>query len=517
MKSKTNKLKNKMYLTSDRSRIFEEEYILQPEPYRTQFYRDYARIIHSPCLRRLQGKTQLFPSHESDFFRNRLTHSLEVAQIAKSIANRINHLIKTNYGNTDAESLIDTDLVQFAGLAHDLGHPPFGHQGESELDSLMEDFGGFEGNAQTLRILTKLEKKEKEHGSRKFGFQNGKDERFGLNLTYRTLASVLKYDYKIPLNMGLRNADKAEGKNPTGKTKPAKGYYIEEESIVQKIKENVLRGATAELKTVEMQIMDIADDIAYSTYDFEDSLKGGFINALDLLTIEDEILQNMSGEITRKLRRNIDTDTIKEIIIQLFDDIIADIKFQLDDSELIEYFRSGEISNFISGFVYNNSKEFATNGYSRNSLTSRWVGMFIRSVNIEYNEENPALSRIYIDNEMKEADHSIPNVDLKIEVLKRFTYEFQITSNKLKIAEDRGRDIVKTIFNKIITSDGDFLPQDFRNIYKHIKVQISDNHKREQMLRRTVCDFIASMTDRYCIEFYGRLKSENPQSIFKTV
>jgi dGTPase len=125
--------------------------------YRSPFRRDYARLVHSPSFRRLQGKTQLFPGLESDFFRNRLTHSFEVAQIAKSITlflNNSNEFLRTN------EYVIDTDLVEFAGLAHDLGHPPFGHKGEKALNECMQDSGGFEGNAQTLRVLTRIEKKK---------------------------------------------------------------------------------------------------------------------------------------------------------------------------------------------------------------------------------------------------------------------------------------------------------------------------------------------------------------------
>ena len=141
-----------LYGEGDRAR----EYPIDDDaPHRSAFRRDYARLLHSPAFRRLQGKTQLFPSMEHDFFRNRLTHSLEVAQIAKSIALRLND----RYGYFRAYP-IDTDLVETAALAHDLGHPPFGHNGERALDDCMKERGGFEGNAQSLRILSKLGKKE---------------------------------------------------------------------------------------------------------------------------------------------------------------------------------------------------------------------------------------------------------------------------------------------------------------------------------------------------------------------
>ncbi len=133
------------------------------EPYRSVWRVDFARLVHSPAFRRLQGKTQLFPG-ESDFFRNRLTHSLEVAQIAKSIALKLNYEYFRDA--TDEDHKISTDLVEFAALAHDLGHPPFGHNGEAALDECMRGIGGFEGNAQTLRILARLEKKEPLAGRR---------------------------------------------------------------------------------------------------------------------------------------------------------------------------------------------------------------------------------------------------------------------------------------------------------------------------------------------------------------
>jgi dGTPase len=239
---------------------------------RSPFRRDYGRLLHSPAFRRLQGKTQLFPGHESDFFRNRLTHSLEVAQVAKGIALKLNATCAEF-----SEFPIDLDLVEFAGLAHDLGHPPFGHNGEHALDDCMKEFGGFEGNAQTLRILSRVEKKALEDDPTSADIcgisLEGYDRRLGLNLTYRALASVLKYDSQIP----LRRRKEADLK---------KGYYACEKGLIAKIKESVgtPEGKGAKFKTIECQIMDVADDIAYSTYDLEDAMKGGFTHPLALLS-----------------------------------------------------------------------------------------------------------------------------------------------------------------------------------------------------------------------------------------
>ena len=127
-----------LYTDLDRER---EVAVEGESAYRCAFRRDYARLLHCPAFRRLQGKTQLFPSVEHDFFRNRLTHSLEVAQIAKSIALRLNH-----HHSYFVDNPIDLDLVETAALAHDLGHPPFGHDGERALDDCMKKRGGFEGN-----------------------------------------------------------------------------------------------------------------------------------------------------------------------------------------------------------------------------------------------------------------------------------------------------------------------------------------------------------------------------------
>ena len=254
-----------LYRETDRARELPVE---SKDSYRSSFRRDYARLLHCPAFRRLQGKTQLFPGAESDFFRNRLTHSLEVAQIAKSIALRINSLHP--FFQQDP---INLDLVETAALAHDLGHPPFGHNGERALDECMRRRGGFEGNAQTLRILARLEKKELEAEDEEV--EDSEDGRVGLNLTYRTLAAVLKYDECIPKYRGCKAA-------------LVKGYYKSERKLVERVKQHVVgtdRGRVSRgFKSVECQIMDIADDIAYSTYDLEDALKTGFVSPMSMIS-----------------------------------------------------------------------------------------------------------------------------------------------------------------------------------------------------------------------------------------
>ena len=261
-----------LYTASDRTR---EVAVEGKWAYRSAFRRDYARLLHCPSFRRLQGKTQLFPPVEHDFFRNRLTHSLEVAQIAKSIALRLNHCHSYFVDNP-----IDLYLVETAALAHDLGHPPFGHDGEQALDDCMKKGGGFEGNAQSLRILARLAKKEPQPD-------------VGLNLTHRTLAATLKYDNPIPIRRKRGAA-------------LVKGFYLSEQDLVAKIQRSVL-GVDAEtgrpFKTIECQIMDLADDIAYSTYDLEDALKAGFVTPTEMIlaATERDILKQL--EIKPKVDR----------------------------------------------------------------------------------------------------------------------------------------------------------------------------------------------------------------------
>jgi dGTPase len=277
-------------MRNDYFRRFDLEEVPSQE-YRDEYRRDYARVLHSASFRRLEQKTQLFPGSESDFFRNRMTHSLEVAQIAKTIAMKIK--------SENASAIVEPDICEIAGLLHDLGHPPFGHNGEYALDKCMIHFGGFEGNAQTLRIICRTEKKE---FSSLPTIEEGVDRRVGLNLTARVNASILKYDRPIPVSREENHA-------------LVKGYYRSEKEVVDELKRQLGCETTRPFKTIECAIMDLADDIAYSTYDIEDAFKAGFLTPIEMMAVGDNILQ----QILDKLKKDKIEMTIENCRSELYE------------------------------------------------------------------------------------------------------------------------------------------------------------------------------------------------------
>jgi dGTPase len=452
------------------------------EPYRSEFRRDYARLIHSAAFRRLVGKTQLFPGVESDFFRNRLTHSLEVAQIAKSIATKLN--ATEEFLKPENNGPIDLDLMEVAGLAHDLGHPPFGHNGELALDSCMLGAGGFEGNAQTIRLLARVEKKRTSDKNAVGVLVNGEDRRNGLDFCMRSLASVLKYDNRIP----KVRPDHADG--------VVKGYYDSEAELVSHLKGKVLEGANSagKFKTLECSIMDLADDIAYSTYDLEDAFKANFLSPIDMLADERRIATVIES-INRRRIEKVSEDDVRGALLGVFDEAFRDTIFSSGSSPgPLKY------EQFLEALArrYDASCQLAKNGYLRTDLTSFIVGKHIAGVRLVPNEKCPPLSRAELDRD----------TDLTVTVFKSFAYTSLIMSPRLRVAELRGKEIVAEIFQRLSEKEGHLLlPEDFQTWFKRLGTE------EERM--RVICDFVSGMTDRYAVEFYARLTSESPQSIFK--
>lgn len=244
---------------------------------RTAFQRDRDRIIHCNAFRRLKYKTQVFVYHEGDYFRTRLTHSLEVAQIARSVARVLG---------------LDEDLAEALALAHDLGHTPFGHAGEHALDACMADYGGFDHNAQALRIVTKLEE-------RYAAFD-------GLNLTWETLEGLVKHNG--PVVTAARSADEL----PRAIAEYAETQDLELDTFA----------------SAEAQVAALADDIAYNNHDIDDGLRAG------LFTIDDVLAVPLAGDVFREAidenpmieEGRIISEAVRALIGRMVNDLIDETK-----------------------------------------------------------------------------------------------------------------------------------------------------------------------------------------------
>ena len=229
--------------------------------HRSEFQRDRDRIIHSTAFRRLEYKTQVFVNHEGDLFRTRLTHSIEVAQMSRTIARALH---------------LNEDLSEAIALAHDLGHTPFGHTGQDALNACMKDYGGFEHNLQSLRVVDELEEKYANFN--------------GLNLTFESREGILKH-------CSIKNAEQL---GDVGKR------------FINKTQANI-----------EAQMVNLADSIAYNSHDVDDGLRSGFITIEQLR--ETRFFQSLYAKVEKKFPKLDDKRTIYEIVRRMIDEQIKDL------------------------------------------------------------------------------------------------------------------------------------------------------------------------------------------------
>lgn len=389
----------------------EREYHVEEKAlgYRVEADRDYARVLYSSSFRRLQDKMQLFAPQQNRFHRNRLTHSLEVAQIAKIIAQKL--------------QLQDLVTIQTCALAHDIGNPPFGHYGENVLDELVKPFDGrFEGNAQTYRVLTKLEDKHYSY--------------LGLNLTWRTLFGVVKYP-----------------NNSTDNTK--KFLYDEDWDIVREKANtlNVLIGSN--VKTVDAEIMDIADEIAYAAHDLHDALKQGYFSI-------DELMHEFSVDQNYKKAKK-------------------------------------ELSSIIS-----HARKFASKAKSYKT-SEEYQALFLRELTSEI--VNKLVSSVdVVDGKLGYSN----SYHLLAEGLKRLTYNAVSRKRDIRQYELMGEKVLRGLFqvymDQSYSQGGKLLPIDYIQSYN---LQPDGNKFDSKDFSRLIRDYIAGMMDSFAIEQYKKYFGNN--------
>src|SRR5450432_4221769 len=266
-----------------RGRLFAEP----PSRTRSPFRRDCDRVIHSTAFRRLKHKTQVFVFHEGDHYRTRLTHSLEVAQIARALARQLG---------------LDEDLTEALALAHDLGHPPFGHAGERALNACLQAHGGFDHNAQTLRVVTSLEHRYPDFD--------------GLNLTWETLEGIVKHNGPLSERSGAPVGRYREHGIPAGISEYNRTHDLELWSFA----------------SLEAQVAAIADDIAYDAHDIDDGLRAGLFGVDDLkvMPLAAEIIAETGRHYPDLDDARRGAEMVRELISYLIGAVVAETRRRLE-------------------------------------------------------------------------------------------------------------------------------------------------------------------------------------------
>lgn len=421
--------------------------------YRTPYQRDRARIIHSAAFRRLQSKTQILAIRQNDYSRTRLTHSLEVAQIGNGL---VHHLRCANSIESKFQPwLPDESLIETICLSHDIGHPPFGHGGEVALNYLMTEHGGFEGNAQSLRILGK-------RGSYSLNF--------GMDVTRRSLLGILKYPALHKNVVGKYDAKQASFRQfKADLWGPPKCIYNDEEDLLNWVLapfsdkdrdqfSQIKKGADSRHSkschsSFDTSIMDLADDIAYGVHDLEDAIVLGMVT-LSMWTKELEP-SLLSAQCTA-LSQNIHT-----------------IRDQLFSGQ--SHLRKDAIGFLVSNFI-----------------TSTRI--------IEKNDFEHPLLRFQA---------SLPEPEAKaLNALKQFEMKHIILKPEVQMLVYKGQQMLLEIFEALSADPQRLLPQD-------LALEWAEAEKAKQNGYRIICDYMASMTDDYASRLYNKLFVPSLGSVFE--
>jgi dGTPase len=405
-----------LYDAHARERLVAEPPKRVEAPERTAFERDRARVVHAAGFRRLAAKTQVVGPGTDDFVRNRLTHSLEVAQVARDLSRALGSL---------------PDIAETAALAHDLGHPPFGHNGERALAAVSEACGGFEGNAQTLRLLTRLEAKTVDADGRSVG----------LNLTRATLDACTKYPW------------------PRDRSTAKFGVYDDDKPVFGWLRDGAPLDGSGTRQCLEAQVMDFADDVAYSVHDVEDGIVAGRIDltAMDRpavwATVRDWYLPAASDD--------------------ELDDVLAGLRTQ----------------GSWPTTPYDGSR--AALGALKN-LTSDLIGRFCGAVQHATFEAGPGPFIRY------EADLVVPErTRLEIAVLKGVAARYVMQAQDRLDLMVRQRELLTDLVAALLDRGGDALETPFARDW----AEAADDAAR----LRVVVDQVASLTDVTAVSWHARL------------
>jgi len=428
------------------------------QDHRDPFQRDRARILHSASFRRLQSKTQVMGSGQSDFYRTRLTHSLEAAQIGSGITAQLRckfpQLCSTLFPHSDS-------LIETICLAHDIGHPPFGHGGEVALNYMMRDHGGFEGNGQTLRIVARLETFS---------------EHFGMNLTRRTLLGLMKYPQLIEtLSKASKPSDAVNFRQlKAHEWHPPKGLYKDDQDIIDWILEPLSKADRALFqsmncqntngknsssletnthnktlfKSLDCSIMELADDIAYGIHDLEDAIVTKVVNREDF-----------DREVIKKLQ------LIDDVWLQKYSETLTEKLFS--DQHHLQKDAIGGLVNYLI------------------------TAIKITDLNLsdDINFEEPLLRY--------NATLSEPTAQA-LKIFKDFVFYYVIRLTSLQRLEYRGQQIVMELFEALSSDPVRLLPTNSAKRWQ----QAVDNKQNSQ---RIIADYIAGMTDDYATRLYQSL------------